>query len=156
MVDQFLKSITKFLNKKGCPSRLLYFPNSPQKHMFWVLNGNISLKHFCQFIISIIISARHFILCLVLVQPRKTHPHVTEKLLTEMKKIKEKKTKQVVGHHPHQWAPPGSWLAAHMAKQISYFPGADCSELPCLFVLMLYIQSRIFQSCWAGFPIFFG
>ena len=26
--------------------------------------------------------ARHFILCLVLVQPRNTHPHMTEKMLT--------------------------------------------------------------------------
>ena len=35
--------------------------------------------------------ARHINPCLVLVQPRKTHPDITEKLLTGMKRIKSNK-----------------------------------------------------------------
>ena len=39
--------------------------------------------------------ARHFIICLVLVQPRKTPSNITEKLLTGTYRIKSNKTKHL-------------------------------------------------------------
>ena len=39
--------------------------------------------------------ARHFILCLVLVKPKKTHPDMTEKLLTGTYRIKSNKQKHL-------------------------------------------------------------